>query len=185
MEMIGFKEWTLICEALGHGEQSIILRKGGIAEGREGFRFKHPAFFLFPTLFHEQVSKLRLPPETPLPLGLPEDSIVIRYWAEVQWTADLHTWESVERLEPFHLWRNEVLRERFAYDPKDGKQGISLAFLRVHRLETPWEIPQHPRYGGCRSWVDLPQFEGTVRDPVLPHASNEELDQKIRATIQG
>ena len=37
--MFGFKEWTLICDALGRGEQSIILRKGGIAEGRAGFRF--------------------------------------------------------------------------------------------------------------------------------------------------
>jgi hypothetical protein len=45
---IGFKEWTLICEALGNGSQSIILRKGGIAEGRAGFRFQHDEFFLFP-----------------------------------------------------------------------------------------------------------------------------------------
>ena len=64
---IGFKEWALICDALGSGRQSIILRKGGIAEGREGFRFQHPDFLLFPTLFHEQVAKLKLPPETPLP----------------------------------------------------------------------------------------------------------------------
>src|SRR5271163_3110147 len=54
---IGFKEWTLICEALGSGAQSIILRKGGIAEGRAGFRFQHDEFFLFPTLFHEQAAK--------------------------------------------------------------------------------------------------------------------------------
>ena len=40
----GFKEWTLICDALGRGEQSIIMRKGGIAEGRAGFRFEHPEF---------------------------------------------------------------------------------------------------------------------------------------------
>ena len=50
---IGFKEWTLVCDALGRGEQSIILRKGGIAEGRAGFRFQHPEFLLLPTLFHE------------------------------------------------------------------------------------------------------------------------------------
>src|SRR2546430_16918150 len=31
---IGFKEWTLVCEALGRGVQGIIIRKGGIAEGR-------------------------------------------------------------------------------------------------------------------------------------------------------
>ena len=64
---IGFKEWTLVCDALGSGAQSIIIRKGGIAEGRAGFRFEHPEFFLFPTLFHEQVTKLKLPPDAALP----------------------------------------------------------------------------------------------------------------------
>src|SRR3982751_5907895 len=59
MESIGFKEWSVVCEALGHGRQSIILRKGGVAEGREGFSFKHSKFFLFPTWFHEQPQKVR------------------------------------------------------------------------------------------------------------------------------
>ena len=39
------------------GRQSVILRKGGIAEGRDGFAFRHREFFLFPTFFHEQVEK--------------------------------------------------------------------------------------------------------------------------------
>jgi hypothetical protein len=34
MESVGFKEWAIVGEALGRGGQSIILRKGGIAEGR-------------------------------------------------------------------------------------------------------------------------------------------------------
>ena len=60
MESIGFKEWSLVCNALGHGTQSVILRKGGIAEGREGFSFRHREFFLFPTFFHEQIAKVRI-----------------------------------------------------------------------------------------------------------------------------
>ena len=59
MESVGFKEWALVCEALGRGEQTIMLRKGGIAEGRDGFSFRHREFFLFPTFFHEQVAKVR------------------------------------------------------------------------------------------------------------------------------
>ena len=31
MESVGFKEWSLVCDALGGGTQSVILRKGGIA----------------------------------------------------------------------------------------------------------------------------------------------------------
>jgi hypothetical protein len=49
MESIGFKEWSLVCNALGQGTQSVILRKGGIAEGREGFSFRRREFFLFPS----------------------------------------------------------------------------------------------------------------------------------------
>jgi hypothetical protein len=45
MESIGFKEWAIVCQALGRGWQSIILRKGGIAEGRDGFSFQHGEFF--------------------------------------------------------------------------------------------------------------------------------------------
>ena len=44
MESVGFKEWALVCAALGSGAQTLILRKGGIAEGRAGFAFKHPEF---------------------------------------------------------------------------------------------------------------------------------------------
>ncbi|MEJ0000170.1 MAG: DUF1802 family protein [Verrucomicrobiota bacterium] len=39
-----FKEWEAIVEALGHGAQIVILRKGGIAEGRQGFQARHPRF---------------------------------------------------------------------------------------------------------------------------------------------
>ncbi|MBA2742902.1 MAG: DUF1802 family protein, partial [Chthoniobacterales bacterium] len=59
MESIGFKEWALVCDALGRGEQSLILRKGGIAEGRDGFAFRHSEFFLFPTFFHAQLGLVR------------------------------------------------------------------------------------------------------------------------------
>src|SRR5947207_13018388 len=51
---IAFKEWAVVVDALGRGEQIVILRKGGIAEGRDGFKVEHPEFLFFPTLFHQQ-----------------------------------------------------------------------------------------------------------------------------------
>ena len=59
MQSIGFKEWALVCAALGEGRQTVIIRKGGIAEGRAGFAFQHREFFLFPTFFHEQLERVR------------------------------------------------------------------------------------------------------------------------------
>ena len=178
---IGFKEWTLICDALGSGAQSIILRKGGIAEGRDGFRFQHGEFFLFPTLFHEQVSKLKLPPETQLPQNVAEGEISIHYRARVEWTRDLTDLSMVERLAPFHLWRDEVIRERFEYD---GNQGVSLAFVRVEKLSAPFTFPSAARYGGCRSWVTLPEPPSEVfTSPVLNESAHRAAEEKIKGIL--
>ncbi|MHA3770571.1 DUF1802 family protein [Verrucomicrobiota bacterium sgz303538] len=179
---IGFKEWALICEALGHGEQSIILRKGGIAEGRAGFRFQHEEFLLFPTLFHEQVNKLKLPPETPLPSRPAEGQIEIRYQARVEWTQDITDIEVAKRLASFHLWQDSVIEERFHYDEK---QGLSLAFVRIQRLSTPFVFSDSPRYGGCRSWVNLPDLPTEISlVPVLDEESHRAREQQIRALLQ-
>jgi hypothetical protein len=177
---IGFKEWALICDALGSGRQSIILRKGGIAEGREGFRFQHPDFLLFPTLFHEQVAKLKLPPETPLPHLLARQH-TLTHQVRVAWTRDLVDWEQISRLDPFHLWTPQVIRERFEYDEHHG---ISLAFVRVFSLRVPVTFPDDPKYGGCRSWVNVPDCEETPTSPVLQDAEHAALETSLLEALQ-
>src|SRR5262244_1494243 len=101
MESVGFKEWSLVCEALGRGQQSVILRKGGIAEGRDGFAFRHREFFLFPTFFHEQASLVR-DSIAVLPKPLPNE-IEIRYFVKVKEATVMTNWEEVLALEPCHI----------------------------------------------------------------------------------
>lgn len=173
---VGFKEWALICEALGTGRQSIILRKGGIAEGREGFRFEHADFLLFPTLFHEQVQKLKLPPSTPLP-ELNPNRHALRWAARVEWTRELSNWEVIQSLDPHHLWQPGVIRERYEYE---DKHSISLAFLRVFEMAVPLEFDHEPKYGGCRSWVKIPEASPAVsKTPVLPEQTHKTLEAKL------
>jgi hypothetical protein len=50
---VAFKEWAVVVEALGEGEQILILRKGGISEQRGQFEVQHREFWLYPTQFHE------------------------------------------------------------------------------------------------------------------------------------
>ncbi|MEI8340324.1 MAG: DUF1802 family protein [Verrucomicrobiota bacterium] len=177
---IGFKEWAVICEALGNGSQSIILRKGGIAEGRDGFCFQHDAFYLFPTWFHEQISKTRLPQETQLP-ERSEGRIVIRHFVRAEWTQLVTGLDAALALGPFHLWKSEVVEERFRYAEK---QGIHVAFLRVYRLSEPWSFPDDPRYGGCRSWVELPEPPPQITlEPVLDDASHAARGREIRKLL--
>ena len=158
-----FKEWALICEALGSGRQSVILRKGGIAEGRAGFAFQHAEFFLFPTWFHEQLERTTLPPETPVPAAL-EDEIEIAYAATVEWTRLVTDLAVVQRLRDLHVWRDEIVEERFRYDETPG---LHVAFVRVFRLEPPQRLRMEKKYGGCRSWVELPALEGSALVSVL------------------
>ena len=177
----GFKEWTLIGDALGRGEQSIIIRKGGIAEGRAGFRFEHPEFLLFPTLFHEQVAKLKLPPATPLPAPRADGQHEVRLRVQVEWTADVTDWEKVRALAPFHLWQEAEIAKRFR---QDEKPGVSLAFVRVARLAEPFVFPDAPRFGGCRSWIVLPELPAEAHaTEVLDDETHRAREREIRAVV--
>jgi hypothetical protein len=181
LPMFAFKEWTLICDALGRGAQSIIIRKGGIAEGRDGFRFKHPDFLLFPTLFHEQVAKLRLPATTELPKAREDGQHSVNLVAHVEWTRDVTDWEKVKALEPFHLWTEAEIEKRYR---QDDEPGVSLAVVRISRLSEPLVFPDSPKYGGCRSWIELPELPaGTTLTPVIDDATNAARAQQVLAVL--
>jgi hypothetical protein len=158
-----FKEWAVVCEALGTGRQSVIIRKGGIAEGRAGFAFRHDDFFLFPTWFHEQLGKTILPAGTPIP-DEPGEELEIRYAVAVEWTGLLTDWNQVCQLREFHVLHDSVVEERFRYDEAPG---VHVAFVRVFRLDPPQRIRLEKKYGGCRSWLDLPDWDGAALVSVL------------------
>lgn len=174
MQRVGFKEWALVCEALGAGRQSILLRKGGIAEGRAGFGFRHSEFFFVPTFFHEQVVKVR-EPEAVIP-SAHEGEIEVRYFAKLEAQDEISDWADAAALEPLHILAEPVVRERFEYKGA----GLHVALVRVFRLEPAWVFPDKPAYGGCRSWVELPEPPVGMRfEPVL---SDEEFS-KLAATF--
>jgi hypothetical protein len=164
-----FKEWALICEALGNGHQSLIVRKGGIAEGREGFSFRNSEFFLFPTWFHEQLASTKLPPETVVPQQL-EEEIEIAFAVTIERTAVLTDLDQVRRLDAMHVWRDSVIEERFHYDEAPG---VHIAFVRVFRLDPPCRLPMEKKFGGCRSWVELPAIEDCALVSVISDEEHE------------
>ena len=158
MEPVGFKEWALVCAALGAGRQSVIIRKGGLAEGRDGFAFQHREFFLFPTFFHEQLARVRLfAPALPEP---PPNEIEIRYFVRIEEARIMTDWAEVRALEPLHILRESVVRQRFDY----GKTpGVHVAFVRTFQLDPVWRFPDAKAYGGCRSWVGLSEPPAGLR----------------------
>lgn len=171
----GFKEWSLVCAALGSGAQSVILRKGGIHEGKSGFWWRHDRFFLFPTHFHEQTLQFPwTPPPGSPPVALtesPESTHTLEFLAEVVSKHQINDWETVQRLASLHFWTEATLRERFDYSDQTG---ISLAFLRIYKLSDPWSFPNEKKFGGCRSWLDLPvPPQGLALNPVLDDVTHE------------
>jgi hypothetical protein len=181
MKSIGFKEWAIVCEALGRGRQSIIVRKGGIAEGREGFSFQHREFFLFPTFFHEQPDKVRAS-DLSAPLNNPH-LIQVNYLARLELVRVVTSWPTAEALEPLHILRAEVVLERFEYDQAPG---LHVGFVRAFRVVPAWTFPNEKRFGGCRSWVNLPELPDQLCfEPVLSDAEHEQRREQFLKIVTG
>src|SRR5438874_7876594 len=170
MESAGFKEWSLVCDALGRGRQSVILRKGGIAEGRGGFSFRHREFFLFPTFFHEQIAKVRI---AAADIPVPGSTVAIRWYARVERAVRINSLAIAEALAPLHILSPELVRERFGYKG----DGLNVAFVRVFEISPVWVLQNGKRFSGCRSWVELPPLPEMTMRAVL----NDSAQTKLRA----
>jgi hypothetical protein len=153
---IAFKEWAVIVDALASGEQILILRKGGIKEGRGGFQVEHPQFLLFPTLFHQQRDSVIAPAQERFDQIAPRfpqpDRLRIEHVAEVVVWQRLESLAAAEQLRGQHIWRDEVIRQRFDWG---RDKTIHALAVRVRRLPNAIELPMLTGYGGCKSWVEL------------------------------
>jgi hypothetical protein len=168
-----FKEWALVCEALGAGHQSLLLRKGGIAEGRKGFGFEHHEFFLFPTWFHGQLEKIRSPHLPALLVETPE-TLTLEYLAVVEWSGFISDRQKIGALERLHVLHDSVIEERFSYNAQKASEGLHLAFVRTYRIDPLIQLPMEKRFGGCRSWIELPAITPGTLVPVLSDEEHAE-----------
>ncbi len=185
---IGFKEWARVCDLLAAGSTSLILRKGGIAEGRGGFDFAHDSFWLFPTFFHLENQSLKpgfqgAPADSPPPDESERLTVSVTARVEIVHSVLLTSWDAVARLDPYHPWEEWVTRERFEYKAA----GLKAALVRVFKLPAPFEFPyEKAKHGGCRSWVNLPPDLTVLHQkalPVLSDAEHAARAAEIRAVI--
>ncbi|MCX8157065.1 MAG: DUF1802 family protein [Verrucomicrobiae bacterium] len=183
---VAFKEWAIVTDALLRGEQIIILRKGGIAEGRGGFRPEHEQFWLFPTQFHQQRESVvpaaqarfdELAKSWP-----PADRVRIEGFATLTGWRKLDTLEEARKLSGQHIWRDEVIASRYEW----GREaGIYVLLVRINRLPAPVELPVLPAYAGCKSWIELERdlpTDGAM--PVLSDAEFAARVQQLHAALQ-
>ena len=183
-----FKEWTVVVDALAQGDQIIILRKGGIREGKAGFQVASDSFWLFPTQFHQQrksvIESAQLRYDTIKRDPNDESSFSVSTFARVEDHYELEHWDQISRLADHHIWREEVVRERFEWGQK---KALFLMIVRAYKTDSPIEIPMLPKYGGCRSWVELepemPQPESL--SPVLDDQQFASKLDSIQTLIKG
>jgi hypothetical protein len=170
---VAFKEWAVVVDALLRGEQMIIMRKGGLREGRGGFQVEHPEFLLFPTLFHQQRDAViptaqarydELAPHFP-----PPETLRIEGFARVVEWRRLLSLDDARRLAGQHIWRDNVVAERFDWG---RDKHIHALAVRVFRLDSTLTLPMRPAYGGCKSWVELDEKVSVAEArPVLAEAA--------------
>jgi hypothetical protein len=170
---VAFKEWAVITDALLRGEQILILRKGGLREAPGGFQLEHSEFLLFPTLFHQQrdsvVPSAQARYDALAPNFPPPETLRVEGFARVIAWKRLDSLEAAERLRGQHIWRDEVIAERFDWG---RSQEIHVLAARVFRLPVAVEVPTHTSYGGCKSWVDLQEDVGIAEArPALDDAT--------------
>ena len=94
-QCVGYKEWDAVCDALLGGQQHLLLRKGGIHEGREGFSFREERFVLFPTRFHAQAAQVRVTGGPIAETGEWKvgEEVPVTAWCEALWARTLTDWK--------------------------------------------------------------------------------------------
>lgn len=156
MATVAFKEWAVICRALADGRQSLILRKGGIAEAGGEFRPEHHRFLLLPTYFHEQQRTGIKPEHLPLldaaeAARPPAGTLWFTHVAEVTAVRKLTDLTHALALDSGHIWTPDTVRQRFHY----RTPGLFVMTVRVSTLPAPVEVPDRAGYAGCKTWVEL------------------------------
>lgn len=182
---IALKEWAVACEALGSGDQILLLRKGGISEEGKHFRIEHPEFLLFPTYEHQRADLLKPAARGDLERVLaargPNQMAELRYWAAVAEVFPVEEASELEAIEPLHLWSHDYALERLRWKPRHPLQVIA---LRVYRLARPTSLAMRPEFGGCKSWLrlDEPIAIADAR-PVLDDAAYAEQLRAVHRAL--
>jgi hypothetical protein len=152
------KEWAIVCQALANGRQTLLIRKGGIQEVKDGFEVTHRCFWLFPTYAHQNTTDLvpavheefrAVQASGPAPGVLP-----IRLYATVEDVLSVTDLERLRGLEGQHVLSWECVASRFHYR---NKPGVHVLVLRTYRRPEPTLVQNRSWYDGCVSWVELDQ----------------------------
>ena len=142
------REWQSVCDATIAGENHLLIRKGGLADGRDGFEVRRNFFGLLPTLFHQAKTAaidVPPPPSTVSIVCQLVDAFVVPS------TTDLST------LAPFHAYTADQLAARQRYKPE---RPLHLILIRAFALRRPVDLDPSRVRPVCKSWSEATLARG-------------------------
>ena len=153
---MALKEWAITCDAIGRGEQILLLRKGGIHEDGKDFRVIHREFLLYPTYEHQKADLLRTEHQPALEALLDrprnDEQITFTHFAVAEEVLEVEEQGKVDDLAPHYIWTTGYAQSRLRWKPM---LPLSVMLLRAYRLQAPVTVPWIPEYSGCTSWVEV------------------------------
>ena len=178
--MESLKEWATIVAALESGEQTVILRKGGILDDTSGFRIESKKFLLFPTQEHQEHNHIK--PEfhkylEQVKANPPKNGFNrISSYAEILAEKNISSEETIKKLSPFHIWSESYINERRNWKPENPMKAMFLKIYKIPELNTPLKS----EYQGCKSWININE-EITSGKAVL---SDAEIKSKLEKFME-
>lgn len=178
------KEWAVAINALETGKTIMLLRKGGIHEKGGNFQVAHNRVLLYPTYEHQKAVMLKTDysnqviPVTP---GWKPQSVKITSYAQITHILPVQDESIINALLPFHIWSKKFICDRQQWKPE---KPLLILLLRTYKLSTEQSIDYHPRYGGCKSWIDLNEsisLEGST--PAMSENVYSKLVKQIHEII--
>jgi hypothetical protein len=174
------KEWAVAVRALESGDTALVVRKGGIRE--KAFAVKDSRFLLLPGYEHQRPELLK-PEYRALLETIPNltDDGPLRFtsFAEVWGAYEISEPESLEAIDPYHMWTPQYAESRFRWRPK---KPLTVLVLRTYLLPEPIELPYSEAYGGCKSWIELEQLVSTAG--AQPTLEDELFDRLVAPALE-
>ena len=173
--MESLKEWATVVNALENGDQTVILRKGGILDVSSGFRIESKKFLLFPTQEHQEYNHIK--PEfykylEQVKSNQPKSGFNrITSYAEILAEKDISSEVTIKKLSPFHIWSESYINERRNWKPENPMKAM---FLKVYKIPE-LSIQLKSEFAGCKSWININE-EITTGKTVL---NNTEIESKL------
>jgi hypothetical protein len=169
------KEWQTIVSALENGDQTIILRKGGILDIESGFKIESKKFLLYPTQEHQEQNHIK--PQfykylEDVKSNLSKEGFnQITSYAEVLEETNISSDDVIKKLSVYHIWSDSYIKERRNWHSEKPMKAVFLKIYKIH----PFSTPIKPEYHGCKSWINI-NAEIPIGEAVL---SDQEIESKL------